>query len=466
MTLRNAFGALALDSTVQAITSWLTARTGSKTTANSVAVNIASDQVVPVSASALPLPSGAATAANQATANTSLASLDGKAPALVSGRVPVDGSAVTQPVSGPLTDTQLRASAVSVAPNISRGSGVMDANTTRVTLASDGPTVTALSSIDSKTPALVSGRQPVDGSGVTQPISASSLPLPTGAATETTLASVNGKLPALNAGSVPVLVQNGQLEVQNDTGNPIPVGPAALVQFTGSASAAFVDLYSADVSAYRGVNFIITGTFSATVSFQVSNDNTTWYSLGCYNLSLATVLATNTTASGAFTGSLNGFRYFRLYMGAYTSGTVNVTGNLTREIPSYALSPATTVTANSTIRAETTSSATVLYTVNSAASTNGANVKASAANVYGLSVHNASASTKYVRLFNLATAPTVGTSVPIMVVAVPATSSKEIEFVPALRFSTGLAVAITGGAAATDNTAVAAGDVQLLVSYA
>lgn len=41
----------------------------------------------------------------------------------------------------------------------------------------------SLSSIDTKTPALVSGRSPVDGSGVTQPISAASLPLPTGAAT-------------------------------------------------------------------------------------------------------------------------------------------------------------------------------------------------------------------------------------------------------------------------------------------
>lgn len=42
---------------------------------------------------------------------------------------------------------------------------------------------TSLSSIDTKTPALVSGRQPVDGSGVIQPISVVSLPLPVGAAT-------------------------------------------------------------------------------------------------------------------------------------------------------------------------------------------------------------------------------------------------------------------------------------------
>jgi hypothetical protein len=41
----------------------------------------------------------------------------------------------------------------------------------------------SLSSIDTKTPSLVSGRVPVDGSAVTQPISAASLPLPTGAST-------------------------------------------------------------------------------------------------------------------------------------------------------------------------------------------------------------------------------------------------------------------------------------------
>ena len=52
---------------------------------------------------ALPLPTGAATAAAQATANTTLSSLDGKTPALVAGRVPVDGSGVTQPVSGTVT---------------------------------------------------------------------------------------------------------------------------------------------------------------------------------------------------------------------------------------------------------------------------------------------------------------------------------------------------------------------------
>lgn len=57
----------------------------------------------------------------------------------------------------------------------------------------------AVESIDTKTPALVGGRVPVDGSGVTQPISAASLPLPTGAATETTLSNVQTAVDDLNA---------------------------------------------------------------------------------------------------------------------------------------------------------------------------------------------------------------------------------------------------------------------------
>lgn len=52
------------------------------------------------------LPTGASTSALQTTGNTSLSSIDIKTPALVSGRVPVDGSGVTQPVSGTVTANQ------------------------------------------------------------------------------------------------------------------------------------------------------------------------------------------------------------------------------------------------------------------------------------------------------------------------------------------------------------------------
>lgn len=396
-------------------------------TLTNASVEISNDagNAVPVSAASLPLPSGAATASNQSTANASLASIDGKAPALVSGRVPVDGSGVTQPVSGsvtvsgtvtasgPLTDSQLRASAV--------------------------------------------------------PVSAASLPLPTGAATSagqttgnTSLSNIDGKLPALDTGYVPVLVKNGQLEVTNDTGNPLPVGPAAQLNVTGSASANNTDLINVACDTYRSVNFQITGTWVGTITFQVSNDNTNWIAVNAI-ASNGTAAVTTTAANVVAYSALSGVQYFRVRFTAYTSGTATINAYFNRDsVPTATLpgSPTNTVVGSAI------GSGVTLYTVNSTATTNAANIKSTAANLYGISAMNTSATTKYVRFYSKSTAPTVGTDVPIMVVAVPATSSKEIEYVPALRITTGLGVAITGGAAATDATAVAAGDVQLLVSYA
>lgn len=73
-----------------------------------------------------------------------------------------------------------------------------------------------LANIDSKTPALVSGRQPVDGSGVTQPISASSLPLPAGAATAANQSAATTELVAIKTA-----IQAVQAEV-GTANTPVP----------------------------------------------------------------------------------------------------------------------------------------------------------------------------------------------------------------------------------------------------
>lgn len=158
--------------------------------------------------------SGVATAANQATGNSSLSSIDGKVPALVSGRLPVDGSGVTQPVSGtfwqatqpvsgPLTNTQLRATAVPVSGTFWQATQPISGSVSITgTAAVSGP----LTNTELRATAV-----PVSGTfwQATQPVSASALPLPTGAATETTLAAVNGKLPALDSGRLPVVLPAG-----------------------------------------------------------------------------------------------------------------------------------------------------------------------------------------------------------------------------------------------------------------
>lgn len=283
-------------------------------------------------------------------------------------------------------------------------------------------------------------------------------------AINSTVKGISNKLPNLDTGSVPVLVKNGQLEVTNDTGNPLPVGPAAQLNVTGSASANNTDLISTACDGYRSISVAISGTFSGTVSFQVSNDNTNWYNLaGKNSADAAGSLIVSVTTPQIFIATLVGYQFFRVRFTAYTSGTATASAFLSREsTPITALPSAPT----NTVIGSATSSGVTVYTVNSAASTNAAVIKSTAANLYGISAMNTSATTKYVRFYSKATTPTVGTDVPIMVVAVPATSSKEIDYTPALRIATGLGVAITGGAAATDATAVSAGDVQLLVSYA
>lgn len=106
------------------------------------------------------------------------------------------------------------------------------------------------------------------------------------------------------------------------------------------------------------------------------------------------------------------------------------------------------------------------HTLNSAATTNATLVKTGGTTLKQLMVFNASAATKYVRLYDKATAPTVGTDAPVIVIAVPATSSKELILGDnsGIPFTLGMGYAITGGAARLDATAVAAGDVQVFAN--
>ena len=150
------------------------------------------------------LPTGASTATLQTTGNTSLNSIDTKTPALSGGRVPVESNLVQG-----LTDTQLRASAVPVSGTFWQSTQPVSAvslplPTGASTSALQTTGNSSLSSIDAKTPSLSSGRVPVESNlvqGLTDtqlrasavPVSLSSSPLPTGAATESTLAALNNK---------------------------------------------------------------------------------------------------------------------------------------------------------------------------------------------------------------------------------------------------------------------------------
>jgi hypothetical protein len=196
--------------------------------------------VQPISATSLPLPTGASTSALQTSGNASLTSIDGKLTTTGSG-LEVDGSGVIQPVSGTVAATQSGLWSVDV-NNFPSIQAVSQSGAWTVAV-NNFPSIQAVSqsgvwttgrtwTLSSGTDSVNVGNFPatqavtqsgtwnvglnagantigivdqgaggasawkVDGSAVTQPISAASLPLPTGASTEATLSTLNGKVPS------------------------------------------------------------------------------------------------------------------------------------------------------------------------------------------------------------------------------------------------------------------------------
>jgi hypothetical protein len=90
----------------------------------------------------------------------------------------------------------------------------------------------------------------------------------------------------------------------------------------------------------------------------------------------------------------------------------------------------------------------------SAASTNATSVKATAGQVYNVQAFNTGATAAFLKLYNLAVAPTVGTSVPVNVWMIPAGAGVVIELTNGLALATGIAISVQGGITDTDTTAV------------
>lgn len=147
----------------------------------------------PVSVASLPLPTGAATLAEQQTQTTKLTSIDSK---------------LTSPitVTGPLTNAELRATPVPISGTVTANLGTIAGVATETTL----------STLNTKIPAnltVTATRLLVDGSGVTQPISATSLPLPTGAATSANQTTANTSLASIDSKLTAPLVTTSKIEL-------------------------------------------------------------------------------------------------------------------------------------------------------------------------------------------------------------------------------------------------------------
>lgn len=406
---------------------------------------------------------------------------DGVAPANAPSSVSVSNFPATQTVSGtvtantglsqPLTDTQLRASAIPVS----------------------GP----LTDTQLRASAV--------------PVSASSLPLPTGAATSanqtaanTSLSNIDadignvadsaassdtgsfslisltkrllGKFALLTDGTQKSQIVNGAntLSVDSVGAATTHVAPTTTLTYTATGAVSngtvlsFSGTTTIDLAQVRSLSAhgVSLGT-GAAISFQVSNDGTNW-------LAPNTGWSTSSQLGASiFSGMVNnyytfGCRYGRfVYTNAQTAGTTTIVVNLS-EIPT--LHPQTNITGSITVYPGTGAvnwGPANFHTLISAASTNATLVKNSGGQVFTLVLTNTTASFRWFKLVNKSSAPTVGTDSPILNLAIPPNSSLDVSTnTYAMRLGSGIAYAITGGSALLDTTAVAAGDVIVNIVYA
>lgn len=228
-------------------------------------------------------------------------------------------------------------------------------------------------------------------------------------------------------------------------------------------------------SQYRtmAVQVVSIGT-TGQITAEISNDNSTW------TITPWQVTTANPTSAGSTFGSAGiyafqtwGATYFRLRLStATTAGATTLYVQGVKEVypnnlQTVLISGTPAVSGTLSGPAPSATQGFVSYhTLVSAATTNATSVKASSGNIGSLYLTNTTASTKFFKIFNKASAPTVGTDTPVLQVPIPPSTSINFETSYAgLRLSTGIAYAITGAAALLDNTAVSAGDVLVNMTY-
>lgn len=272
------------------------------------------------------------------------------------------------------------------------------------------------------------------------------------------------------------LDEKGRLKVaSNPASYPDVIGSITAIQATIATPVAGGTVIG-DVSRASNVMMFCTGTFSTVnVSFEGCLEATgeNWFGVQAVRSNANTIETATGNLSAqpiyAWELSVNALSRVRVRCTARTSGTQNWLFKL----GTYATEPipAAQVTATQAVSGTITANQGTIATptasnINSAATTNANIIKGSAGSVYNIAISNVSASPRYVKLYNKATAVTVGTDVPVLTIVIPASSLVQNNFgILGHRFTVGISLAITGSAADNDTTVIGANEVKILTSY-
>ena len=254
-------------------------------------------------------------------------------------------------------------------------------------------------------------------------------------------------------------------------------GAAAAVTANITANAQTVPI-KVERASNLTISMVATTLSGHNATFEYSNNSTNgtdgnWYGVQVVR-SNANTVETTTGALAAtpvygWEASVNAYKWFRVRATAHTSGTAAYI----LQPGSYATEPIPAIQVTGTQPVSGTLNPAVPatpYFVNSAASTNGALILTGTSNVSSFYATNEGATAAYIKLYNKATAPTVGTDVPEMTIPVPAAviGVPGVATIPigfhGFRFALGLGIAITRNAVHTDTTAIGAGAVKVKLS--
>ena len=161
----------------------------------------------------------------------------------------------------------------------------------------------------------------------------------------------------------------------------------------------------------------------------------------------ATPAGANTIGAVQVTGSSGGVANTGTAAAAGGTSTIGVWGN------------ARGFTFNGATWSLSTKPNTAARITSAAATTNATLVKSSAGDLFDIRAFNTSASPRFLKLYNKASAPTVGTDTPVATYYLPPGAAFSMSLPTPLYFSTGIALAITTGSADSDTGALTAGDI-------
>jgi hypothetical protein len=310
-----------------------------------------------VSASALPLPTGAATSVLQTSGNTSLSTI-----ATNTGNIPAKGQALTSasmPVVLPASQITTLTPPTTVTVTQSLGSNLhVDIDNFPATQPVSLATLPALAAGSNAI-----GSVSVSNFPATQAISATSLPLPTGASTAAGLTTINTTLgtPFQAGGSIGntsfASTQSGTWNLNNISGTvSLPTGAStSALQTTSNTSLSSIVTNTTGLALQNGSNthldhqgsgsissgtgtiiattngcstvvFTTTGTWStAAMLVEGTVDGTNWAPIN-FNIANGAMTAGFST-NGTYIVPCGGFQQVKLtpYLGIWTSGTLNAT---------------------------------------------------------------------------------------------------------------------------------------------